>query len=56
MATKKTENTVEALVLVDCIFGKVGTVVTVPEEVAKQSADLDAAPAAVAHAKKAQAK
>jgi len=54
MATKKTPETVEAFVLVDCAFGKVGEVVALSQADAELGAKhglLDLAPAAVAAAK-----
>ena len=55
MATKKqTSGEVEAFVLVDCVFGKAGEVVTLPAadaEVGKAHGMLDLAPAAIKNAK-----
>lgn len=53
MATKKPE-TIEAFVLLDCQYGKCGTVVELPiadAEIGVANGMLDVAPAAVAHAK-----
>lgn len=50
MATKKTEQTVKARVLVTGAFGKVDDVVEVDAQVAKDSDELDPTPEAVAYA------
>lgn len=54
MATKKQASEVEAVVLVDCVFGKVGDVVLLSQADAQTGVALsmvDTAPAAIAHAK-----
>ena len=54
MATKKPPETVEALVLVDCIYGKCGQVVTLTAAEAAYALEnkfIDVAPAAISNAK-----
>ncbi len=54
MATKKQPETVEAFVLVDCIFGKCGEVVTLSQadaNLGKECGMLDLNPAAIKNAK-----
>jgi hypothetical protein len=50
MATKKPTDQVEAFVLVDCIFGKAGEVVTLSQEdaaIGKDAGMLDLHPSAI---------
>ena len=52
MAKKQTESaTVEARVLIDCMYGKVNDVVEVLQAEAEASTDLDSHPDSVAYAK-----
>lgn len=54
MATKKQTGEVEAFVLVDCLYGKCGEVVTLPADHAASGAadgSLDLNPAAIKNAK-----
>lgn len=59
MATKKEDAPVEAVLLRDCVFGKAGDVVELSAsdaEAGTAQGMIDAAPAAVKHAKSEKAK